>query len=358
MKASGLPPGIGSPSAATRQSLRLRLLFTLAVAVLLIILAEAAAQIALRVRYGRRATEAERLVEYDARLGWANIKNRRALDRYGPGRNATHNSLGLRAIREYDVGVPAGRYRIVFLGDSYTYGVDTGDMSNFVAQIEALAPPIETLNMGVPGYGVDQMYLSYAGERARFSADLLVLAFIEDDLRRMKLGAFMTENPKPRLRLDGQSLAVENLEVPTWGVSTNTSWVQEFPNRLALAQIFRTAYDLFRRDFDTLAVSDRIFSELDRVSREKGQRFAIVYLPTRFDVSGEAPLAARQQIRELAARGQIPFFDVTQQFKAAGDREGAALFGADRQHYSETGYRLVAEILLEEFRAQFPEVPR
>jgi hypothetical protein len=101
------------------------------------------------------ATEAERLVEYDARLGWANIKNRRALDRYGPGRNATHNP-GLRAIHEYDVGVLAGRYRIVFLGDSYTYGVDTGDMSNFVAQIEALAPR-SRLNMYVPGYGVDQM---------------------------------------------------------------------------------------------------------------------------------------------------------------------------------------------------------
>lgn len=352
MKASGR----GSKSGAPRQSLRLRLFFTLVVAVLLIMLAEAAAQIAVRVRYGRRATEAERLVEYDTRLGWANIKNRRAPNRYGPGRNATHNSLGLRASREYEVEVPAGRYRIIFLGDSYTYGVDAGDTSNFVAQIETLAPSIETLNMGVPGYGVDQMYLSYAGERAQFSANLLVLAFIEDDLRRMKLGAFMTENPKPRLRLDGQALSVAN--VPTWGASTNTSWAEEFPNRMALVRIFRTAYDLFRRDFDTLALSERIFSELDRVSREKGQRFAIVYLPTRFDVNGEAPLAARQQIRELAARRQIPFFDVTQQLKAAGDREGSALFGADSQHYSETGYRLVAEILLEEFRAQFPEVPR
>ena len=134
------------------------MLFWTIVAVLLLLLAEAGAWVVLRVAYGRSLTEAERLHDYDSELGWVNIKDRRALNRYGTGSHATHNSLGLRATKEYTAAVPAGRYRIVFLGDSFTYGVDTGDAGTFVAQLESLAPSIETVNMGVAGYRIDQMF--------------------------------------------------------------------------------------------------------------------------------------------------------------------------------------------------------
>src|SRR6516225_1775293 len=104
-------------------SIRKKVLFLAAIALLSSLMAEAASQFALRVAYGRRLNEAERLNDYDSQLGWVNMKNRRAIDRYGPNKSATHNALGLRATREYTAAIPAGRYRIIFLGDSFTYGV-------------------------------------------------------------------------------------------------------------------------------------------------------------------------------------------------------------------------------------------
>ena len=217
-------------------SIRKKVLFLAVIALLSSLMAEAASQFALRVAYGRRLNEAERLNDYDSQLGWVNMKNRRAIDRYGPNKSTTHNALGLRATREYTAAIPAGRYRIIFLGDSFTYGVGVGDAGTYPAQLETLAPSIEAVNMGVAGYGIDQMYLLYMRERRRLYTNLLVLAFIGDDLRRMKLTAFLTQNPKPRLFLSRDRLTVTNVPVPTWGLAARTGWLEEFPNSLVLVQ--------------------------------------------------------------------------------------------------------------------------
>ena len=244
-------------------SIRKKVLFLAVIALLSSLMAEAASQFALRVAYGRRLNEAERLNDYDSQLGWVNMKNRRAIDRYGPNKSATHNALGLRATREYTAAIPAGRYRIIFLGDSFTYGVGVGDAGTYPAQLETLAPSIEAVNMGVAGYGIDQMYLLYMRERRRLYTNLVVLAFIGDDLRRMKLTAFLTQNPKPRLFLSRDRLTVTNVPVPTWGLAARTGWLEEFPNSLVLVQILRSIYEMFIQDYDPLPVAERVFAELN-----------------------------------------------------------------------------------------------
>lgn len=346
------------PAGEHRLSMRRKALYSSIIVLLWLLLAEMGAQVALRLAYGGRATEAERLHEYDSQLGWVNMKNRRALDRYGINKHATHNSLGLRATQEYTAAVPARRYRMIFLGDSFTYGVDVGDEGTFVAQLESLASSIEVVNMGVAGYGIDQMYLWYMREQTRFAADLLVLAFIEDDLRRMKLSAFLTQNPKPRLLLSGDTITVTNVPVPTWGVSARTGWLDEFPNRTALVQILRSVYDMFLQDYDPLPVAERVFADLNRLSREKQQRFALVYLPAKADLVSDRRTAAARHFQEFAARDRILFFDLTDKLKVALKQRSVSLFVENGGHYSEAGYKVVAESLLNDLRRVFPEVPR
>lgn len=117
--------------------------------------------------------------------------------------------------------------------------------------------------MGVAGYGIDQMYSLYMRERGRLYTNLLVLAFIGDDLRRMKLTAFLTQNPKPRLFLSRERLTVTNVPVPTWGLAARTGWLEEFPNSLVLVQILRSIYEMFIQDYDPLPVAERVFAELN-----------------------------------------------------------------------------------------------
>jgi lysophospholipase L1-like esterase len=338
-------------------SIRKKALFLAVLALLSFLMAEAASQFALRVAYGRRLTESERLNDYDSQLGWVNMKNRRAIDRYGPNKSATHNALGLRAAKEYTTAIPAGRYRITFLGDSFTYGVDVGDAGTFPSQLESLAPSIEAVNMAVAGYGIDQMYLSYIRDGGRLETNLLVLAVIEDDLRRMKLSAFLVQNPKPRVFLSGDRLIVANVPVPTWGLAARTGWIEELPNSLASVQILRSVYDLFVQNYDPLPVAERVFADLNNVAAQKHQRFAVVYLPAKTDVASDRQSLAAKQLQDTAARDHIPFFDLTSSFKEALTRESVPLFGKG-VHYSEAGYKVVAKLLLNELKREFPDVRR
>lgn len=336
---------------------RRKALYYSVMVLVLLLLAEGSARVALRVSYGPPLPESERLHEYDPELGWVNMKDRRALNRFGSNKHATHNSLGLRATRGYTTAVPEGRYRVIFLGDSLTYGVDAGDADTFVARLESLAPSLEAVNMGIAGYGIHQMYLWYKRQGTKFAIDMLVLAFIEDDFRRMKLRSHLTQNPKPRLFLNGNAITVSNVPVPTWGVSAKNGWLEEFPNRTALVQILRSIYDMFLQNYDPLPVAENVFADLNELSQQKKQRFVLVYLPSKTDMERAERTVVATKIQEFAERNRIPFFDLTNIMKAAM-KEVGPLFVEDGVHYSETGNKAVAQTLLSGLGKQFPEIPR
>jgi lysophospholipase L1-like esterase len=113
---------------------------------------------------------------------------------------------------------------------------------------------------------------------------------------------------------------------------------------------------MFVQDYDPLPVAERVFADLNNVASEKHQRFAVVYLPAQTDVTSDRQSPAARKLQDTAARNHIPFFDLTSSFKEALTREGGPLFG--KAHYSEAGYKVIADLLLNELRKVFPDVPR
>ncbi len=92
--------------------------------------------------------------EFDPLLGW----RPRPASASGEGRVHV-NSRGLRGTREYEPGIPAGRRRVVACGDSFTFCEEVADAEAWPAQLEALWPACEVLNLGCGGYGTDQALL-------------------------------------------------------------------------------------------------------------------------------------------------------------------------------------------------------
>src|SRR5262249_43351639 len=141
----------------------------------------------------------EKSCVFDAELGWVARKSFRAANLFGEGRSLTTNARGFRGAREVDDEIPAGRYRIVCVGDSFTLGYGVGDESTYEAYLERALPALETVNMGQGGYGVDQAYLWYLRDGRSLHADLLLLAAIAPDWERMLDARFQGEFPKPVL---------------------------------------------------------------------------------------------------------------------------------------------------------------
>ncbi len=98
------------------------------------------------------ASERSLAYEYDAELGWKPASNSSSVITTARTIHARHNSLGFRDI-EY---TPDGRPLILFVGDSFVWGVDVEANERFTDLIRERMPERWILNAGVSGYGTDQ----------------------------------------------------------------------------------------------------------------------------------------------------------------------------------------------------------
>jgi hypothetical protein len=327
----------------------------LAAAVVLFLAAEGLASVARAAAEARGATaaaavEEERHCEHDPDLGWINRPNLSIEGMYGPGTSFTTNGQRLRATREYAAQVPEGRYRIVCLGDSFTMGYGVGDRDTFPAQLEALSPRYEVLNMGLGGFGVDQGYLWYLRDGVRFETDLLLLLVIPDDFNRVLTPLFLGRNPKPVLEIAEGGLRAANVPVPErFGRGGGPSLAARVARGLDLARLLGAGADDSPEGEGPLAfvpIAGRILTELRDLSRERGQGFAVVYLPPGpLFVQTAKRLPAIQWLEQFAARESIPYHDLTAAFDGVPEAELARCFA--HEHYSPHGNALVARALAE-----------
>jgi lysophospholipase L1-like esterase len=98
----------------------------------------------------------------------------------------SNNSLGWRGRREYRAAKQT-TYRVLFLGDSFTYGLGVNDDQTFAAQVEKILTAdrlsVETMNAGCPGKGTDYELKVFDTVGRKFHPDLTVLCFFCNDFQ-------------------------------------------------------------------------------------------------------------------------------------------------------------------------------
>jgi len=92
---------------------------------------------------------------YDAELGWAPVPNSSSVVTTARTIHFKHNSLGLRD-EEFSLD---GKPTIMFLGDSFVWGLDSEADERFTELLKAKIPDYKILAAGIAGYGTDQEYL-------------------------------------------------------------------------------------------------------------------------------------------------------------------------------------------------------
>jgi hypothetical protein len=129
--------------------------------------------------------------------------------RNGPGGfnfRYSNNSLGWRGSWEYRP-VKQTEYRVLFLGDSFTYGTGVNDDQTFAAQVQkALSAAyfsVEVLNAGCPGKGTDYALKCFQTVGRKFHPDLTVLGFTVNDYQDNERGDYynIDKRGEPRVKL-------------------------------------------------------------------------------------------------------------------------------------------------------------
>ena len=119
----------------------------------------------------------------DPELFWSPVPGLTATDRSGPFVGLLANAAGLREAREIPFEKPEGEVRILFLGDSQTFGWNLPHDQTFVhyaeRELRARLPgrAIVCINAGVIGYSLFQGWRFFEERGRAFQPDLVVLNF-------------------------------------------------------------------------------------------------------------------------------------------------------------------------------------
>jgi hypothetical protein len=297
--------------------------------------------------------------QYDKDLGWVNIANYYKKDFYDPGIYVKTNSKGFRSDKEFDTQVPAGKLRIVCLGDSMTFGAGVDNDHTWCEQLASLDPRLETVNMGEAGYGVDQMYLWYLRDGVELNHNVQIFAFIGDDFRRMRL-TNANGYEKPVLKMETGKLVAHNIPVPR--VSGLRRWIMENPDlifQLRLVQLMQAAMETVLpsskqpTEMQRLVVA-KMIDTLLMINKQKGSVLVLLYLPIKNEYAREESSQPwRSIVREEASQRGVPFIDLVDELQKVPKQAMEALFiprgsqyyASTAGHYSENGNEFVAREL-------------
>jgi len=144
----------------------------------------------------------------------------------------SNNSLGLRGAKEYQLERHT-EHRLLFLGDSFTYGLGVADDQTFPYLIEkhliSGKIPVEAINAGNPGRGTDYALKFFQVLGSKFKPDLVVLSFLGknfvDDSRGQYYAVSAEGEVTPKRLRSGSSL-VKNLLYELPGYNWLVSWSQ------------------------------------------------------------------------------------------------------------------------------------
>jgi len=271
------------------------------------------------------ASERSLAYGYDAELGWAPIPNSVSTVTTARAIHATHNSLGFRDI-EFS---PDGRPVMLFIGDSFVWGVDAEANERFTDLLRSRLTQFAIVNAGVSGYGTDQEYLWLQRIWPKVRPAIVVLLFCTDNDRKdnsanIRYGRY--RKPYFQMRADG-TLALRGQPVPqSLQLLIKDSWLVR---NLWLARLAAAAYV----EISSPAVSvpdptERLVDEINEFVSAHDAKLLLA-LQSRDD----------RLIAHLQAE-RIPFTTL----------DGAAAFGAEHgSHFTPEGHEFVSKKLLELF---------
>jgi len=279
---------------------------------------------------------------YHQRLGWAPNPGR-----FGKDWVSTVDDSGFRSNGNQECNDDK---RVLAVGDSFTFGSEVEDSETWPANLErALGSCV--FNAGVGAYGVDQAFLRAEALLDSLKPDLIVLAFISDDINRTEFSVYpWGRGPKPYFVLENGLLVLRNVPVPELG-KTNPSFLDNARQVLSYShlanEIFRRAVpewwynrpkDIEQVHNDGVAVSTELIARLNDLARSQGAQLIAVTLATSGHIGDNARLPA--VVEALSVRG-VRVLDLASETVKLPESDRQALY-RPKGHYTPATNKWIA----------------
>jgi hypothetical protein len=280
---------------------------------------------------------------YDSDIGFTFVPNLQVrIPHESGGYLVRTNALGFR---DHRTPIVDGRMKVFVFGDSFTAGDGVSNGKRYNDELERLIPGIEFYNFGLPGTGTDQHLIAFKKFAMTLRYDLVIVAVLVENIRRIMAQFRPARSPdgrlflraKPYFELHNGKFVRFHDPVPERPIGAdelvhdNANAVVDYGGRYpALRKLIKTLgiKDVVQRltayqpvpDFDSRASPAWLLMRaLLRAWREASRRpLLIVPLPLYQHVEGSADASAYQQ--RLALRCMM----CCRIFSATVSRSGAS----------------------------------
>jgi lysophospholipase L1-like esterase len=248
---------------------------------------------------------------------------------YGEYGKIKTNRFGFREYDGISTEAAADSYRIAFIGDSITLGMEVDLEDTFVKILEREAPKtrsgksIQTLNFGIDGYSAIQIHELLSCKVMNFSPNAVVYVMCLNDFDFVE-----SSGGKTRYFAKPKSFLLERIE----------------KLRQRLSNIDFHLYHFYRNRQSVY----QLIVQMNELLKSNNSVLTLVIIPVfKLTESGFAdyPLGEmHNDIAKFALEEGIDVIDLLKSF--ANQTEPPAYFAADIWHLNENGHRFVAQQLL------------
>jgi hypothetical protein len=286
-----------------------------------------------RAFVGEHANRPSRHFVVDDETGWrmrASTTFRWEID--GQWSHYRANAQGFRSDVDFEPDDPA--HRIVIVGDSFAFGTGVELDETFGHLVDTrLGEDVVVRNLAMPGFGVDQMWMSVRHQALPMEPRLIVVAFIDEDLDRSLTAHRHVEGfGKPTFELDGGRLRPQ---MPDDAPHPTLSFIEHH------SVLWSASRQLVRRIGHHVQIGDwwsrnaAIFRAILEDTRRAGVPVLFVRLPSK-------SWRAFPSLDRLMAEEEAHWLDLG----SPASRPGHAIHFADDGHIDAAGHAFVAAALL------------
>lgn len=245
------------------------------------------------------------------------------------------NRFGLRGPELPAAKLP-GTYRVVCLGDSFTFGEGVREDDTWPARLQAALAAsgrytrVEVINAGVQAHGTREAVALYVRHLRSLRPDAVLLGFVLNDAmpfaETIRLNEAATKAP-PR----------------SWAARASRLWEIVERRRIAAEQQ-REFVETTRRSFDSAEWQDcsALLGGMKELGDEDGFRFGVLVFPILVELDRDYPFAdLHERVAEACRRANAGCVDLLEVFR--GRRAVDLWVHPTDQHPNEIAQRVAAE---------------
>ena len=268
------------------------------------------------------------------------------------------NSLGFRDV-EHRRDKPDGVFRILALGDSFTFGIGAAYEDSFLVRLEQRLnarpgshPVVEIIKAGMPRYWPEAEALLLERIGVTFEPDLVLVSFLPNDVADTVVGmdylevsdGFLVTREADRLGRPGLWLYLHSHAARIVLRRVVGSDAASAPAAAAAELAFTDVYEPGGPYEEAWVEVESQYQRMAETAAAAGSDLAIVHIPQLNFAMETAPYPATR-LGQWAEQHEVTFIDALPGIRRAAEQE--TLYWARDGHCNAAGYRVIADAVFD-----------